>query len=98
MIHAVEQWHDDPIAQFLGSDSTKCRLERCCLDGNPDDIELSIEPIGDLHWCLEVPKRLTLDAQPLGVVVPAAWPHEQSHRLTGLPKRATHESADPTRS
>src|SRR3712207_2872210 len=98
MVHAVEQRHDDTIAQFLRSDSTKCRLERRCLDGDPDDIELSIEPIGDLHLCLEGPERLTLDAHPLGVLVAAAGPHEHGHRMTGLRKRAAHESADPTRS
>src|SRR3712207_6644709 len=98
MVHAVEQWHDDAIAQSLRSDSTKCCLERRCLDGDPDDIELSIEPIGDLHRCLEGPEGLTLDAQPLGIVVPAPGPHEKGHRMTGLGERAAHESADPTRS
>src|SRR5918999_741987 len=98
MVHAVEQWHDDAIAQFFRRDSANCRLERRCLDGDPDDIKLSIEPIGDLHRCLEGPERLTLDAQPLGIVVPAAGPHEQGHRMTGLRERAAHETADPTRS
>src|SRR3712207_6008749 len=98
MIHAVEQWHDDAIAQFLRSDSAKCCLERRRLDGDPDDIKLFIEPIGDLHRCLEGPKPLTLDAQTLGVVVPAAGPDEKGHRMTGLRERATHESTDPTRS
>src|SRR5215212_7121424 len=98
MIHAVEQRHDDAIAQFLRSESVKCRLERRCLDGDPDDIKLFIEPIGDLHRCLEGTERLTLDAQLLGVVVPAAGPHEQGYRMTSLRERATHETADPTRS
>jgi hypothetical protein len=76
MIYAVEQRHDDAIAQFLRRDSAKCRLERRCLDGDPHDIKLSIEPIGDLHRCLESPERLTLDAQPAGIVIPAAGPYE----------------------
>src|SRR3712207_4611375 len=98
MVHAVEQWHDDAIAQFLRSDSAKCGIERGCLDGNPYDIELSIESIGDLHWCFEAAERLALDGQPLGVVFPAARPHEQGHRMTGLRERAAHESADSPRS
>src|SRR5215210_2972261 len=98
MVHAVEQW-DDAIAQFLRSDSAKCRLERRRLDGDPDDIKLSsIEPIGDPHRCLEGPERLALDGQPLGIVVSAAGPNEQGYRLAGLRERAAHESADPTRS
>src|SRR5918998_1375976 len=98
MVHAVEQWYDDTIAQFLRSDSAKCCLEHRRLDGDPDYINLSIEPIGDLHWCLEAPEGLTLDGKPLGVVVPAGGPHEKGHRMTGLGERAAHESADPTRS
>src|SRR5215218_8019608 len=98
MVHAVEQRHDDAIAQFLRGDGTKCRLECRCLDGDPDDIKLSIEPIGDPHRCLEGPERLALDTLPLGIVISAAGPHEQGHRMTGLRERAAHESADPTRS
>src|SRR5918911_3690792 len=98
MVYTIEQWHDDTIAQFLRCDSAKCRLERCCLDGDPDDIKVSIEPVGDLHRCLEGPERLTLDTQPLGIVIPAAGPHEQGHRMTSLCERAAHETADPTRS
>src|SRR5215211_1168242 len=98
MVHAVEQRHDDAVIQFLRSDGTMCRLERCCLDGDPDDIKLSIEPIGDPHRRLERPERLTLDGKPHGIVIPAAGPHEQGHRMTSLRERAAHESADPTRS
>src|SRR5829696_1053364 len=98
MVHAVEQWHDDAIAQFLWSDSAKCRLERRCLDGDPDDIELSIESIGNLRQCLEGPERVALDAQPLGIVVPAPGPHEQGHRLAVLCERAAYETANTTRS
>ncbi len=98
MIHAVEQRHDDAIAQFPRSDSAKCRLECRCLDGDPDDIKLSIEPIGDLRRCLEGPEPLTLDGKPLGKVVPAAGPHEQGHWMTSLREHAAHETADPTRS
>jgi hypothetical protein len=47
----------------------KRRLERHCLDGDPYDIKLSIEPIGDLHRRLEGPERLTLDGQLIRVVV-----------------------------
>jgi hypothetical protein len=72
MIHAVEQRHNDAITQFLRRDSTKCRLERRCLDGDLHDIKVSIEQIGHLHRCLESPERLTLDAQPPGIVIPAA--------------------------
>src|SRR5215212_7159079 len=98
MVYTIEQWHDDTIAQFLRCDSAKCRLERCCLDGDPDDIKVSIEPIGDLHRCLEGPERLTLDTQPLGVVVFTSGSHEQGHWMSGLCERAAHETADPTRS
>ena len=98
MVYTVEQWHDDTIAQFIRRDSAKCCLERCCLDGDPDDIKLSIESIGDLHRCLEAPERLTLDGKPLRIVVPAAGPHEQHHFMTGLGERAAHETTDPTRS
>jgi hypothetical protein len=98
MVHAVEQWHDDAIAQFRRSNSAKCRLKCCCLNGDPDDIKMSIEPISDLHRCLEAPEPLTLDGKPLRIMVPAAGPHEQGHRMTGLRERAAHETADPTRS
>jgi hypothetical protein len=98
MIHAVEQRHDDAIVQFLWRDGTKCRLERRCLDGDPHDIKVSIEQIGDLHRCLESPECLTLDAQPPRIVIPAAGPYEEGHRMTGLRERATHETTDPTRS
>jgi hypothetical protein len=98
MVHAVEQWHDDAIAQFLRRDGAKSRLECRRLDGDPDDIKLFIEPVGDPHRCLEDPERLTLDPQPLGIVVSACGPHEQGHRMTGLRERAANETADPTRS
>src|SRR5215212_3480275 len=76
MIHAVEQRHEDAIAQFLRRYSTKCRLKRRCFDGDPHDIKLSIEQIRDLHRCLESSEHLTLDAQPPGIVIPAASPYE----------------------
>jgi hypothetical protein len=98
MIHAVEQRHEDAIVQYLRGDSSKCCLERRCLDGDPDDIKVFIEQIGDLHRCLEAPERLTLDAQPPRIVIPAAGPYEEGHRMTGLRERATHETTDPTRS
>src|SRR5918994_2260196 len=98
MVDAVEQRHDDTVIQFLRGDGTKCHLERRCLDGDPDDIKLSIELIGDWHRCLEGSKCLTLDNQPLRIVIPAAGPNEQDHRMTGLRECAAHESADPARS
>src|SRR5918994_5052811 len=98
MIHAVEQRHDDAIAQFLRRDSTKCRLERRCLDGDPHDIKVSIKQIGDLHRCLESSEHLTLDAHLPGIVIPAASPYEEGHPITGLRERATHETTDPIRS
>src|SRR5215212_1979548 len=98
MVYTVEQRHEDTIAQFLRTDSAKCCLERRCLDGYPHDIKVSIEPISDPYRCLEGPERLTLDTQPLGIVIPAAGPNEQGHRMTSLRKCAAHESADPTRS
>jgi hypothetical protein len=98
MIYAVEQRHDDAVAQFLWRDSAKCHLERRCLDGDPHDIKVSVEQIGDLHRCLESPERLTPDAQPPGIEIPAAGPYEEGHLLTGLRERATHETTDPTRS
>ena len=61
MVYAVEQWDDDPITQFLRSDSAKCHLERRRLDGDPNEIKLSIKPISDPHRCLEVTEGLTLD-------------------------------------
>ena len=98
MIYAVEQRHEDAIAQFLWRDSTKCRLERRCLDRDPHDIKVSIEQIGDLHRCLESSEHLTLDSQLPRKVIPAASPYEEGHRMTGLRERATHETTDPTRS
>ena len=98
MIHAVEQRHEDAIVQFLRRYGTKCRLERRCFDGDPHDIKVSIEQIGDLHRCLESSEHLTLDAQLPGIVIPAASTYEEGHRMTGLRERTTHETTDPTRS
>ena len=76
MVHAVEQWDDDAIAQFLRRDGVKCRFERRRLDRDPDDIELPLEAISDPHRRLEAPERLALNAQPLGIVVSASGSNE----------------------
>src|SRR5215203_2540902 len=98
MVYTVEQWHDDNIAQLLRCDSAKCCLERCCLDGDPHYIKLSIEPISDPHRCLESSERLTLDTQLLGIVIPAAGPHEQGHRMASPRESAAYETAYTARS
>jgi hypothetical protein len=59
---------------------------------------VSIKQIGDLHRCLESSEHLTLDAHPPRIVIPAAGPYEEGHRMTSLRERATHETTNPTRS
>src|SRR5215213_17313 len=98
MVYSVEQRHHDATAQLLQSDGVECRLERHRLDGDPNDVELPLEPIGNLYRRLEGPERLALDLQPLGVVVSAARLHEQGHRMASLGERAAYESSDPARS
>jgi len=66
VVDAVEQRHHDAAAQLLRRDGTKGLLERRRLDGDPDDVEPSIEPVGDPYRRLEAPERLALDAQPRG--------------------------------
>src|SRR5918997_2181826 len=98
MVYAVEQRHHDAIAQPVRRDGVECGLERRRLDGDPNDVELPLEPIGDLYRRLEGPQRLAPDGQPLGVVISAAGPHEQGHRMAGLGESTAHEPSDPARS
>src|SRR5215212_8757218 len=98
MIYAIYQRHQDAISQYFRRNGAKCRFERGRLYRDPDDVKLLVEPIGDPYRCLEVPERLALNAQALGVVIHPARTHEQGHRMTSLCERTADKSAYPTRS
>src|SRR5215212_9127499 len=98
MIYAIYQRHQDATSQYFRRNVAKCRFERGRLYRDPDDVKLIVEPISDPYRGLEVPERLALNAQALGVVILPPRTHEQGHRLTSLCERTAHKSADSTRS
>jgi hypothetical protein len=76
MVYTVEQRHHDATAQFLLGDGVKCRLERRRLDGDPNDVERLVKPLGHPYGNLERPERFALNVQHLRIVPSAARPHE----------------------
>jgi hypothetical protein len=95
VVHAVQQWNDDGVADTFGRRELERRLQLRRLGRHPEHVDLPVQLARRRHVHLERAEDRALDAQPGRVARERLRPEEQHDICTDAGKCAADETADP---